>query len=252
MKEKNRSKIRRVLPRVALALVTTLVAAFALATAAGCAPRDHAAAVADTLGKIEWYGVSSMRIEANGKVVYIDPYRFKDGEKADIILITHLHKDHFDYGKVKALSKPGTVVVAPYPLGIGNRVLKSGKGATIQGVRIEAIAAYEPQSKAYHLKLEGNAGYVITFGGVRIYNAGPTDFVPEVESVRSDIAILSDDTARKSGESAKIAISCGASVLIPIDHSLISREAPALDAFRAALGSSSALIAVPALHAPAD
>ena len=251
MKEKNHSKLGPSSPWAALAFVAVLAVA-AVAAVAGCAARDHAKDVADAVGKIEWYGISSMRIALKGKIVYIDPYRARDGEKADIILITHLHKEHFDYGKIRAMSKPGTVVVAPYPLGIGNRVLKPGKRATIQGVRIEAIAAYEPESKAYHLKLEGNAGYVITFGGVRVYHAGPTDVIPELAEVCSDIAILSDDTARKAGESAKIAISCGASVVIPIDHSLISREPPALEAFRAALGSSSVSIAVPALHAPAD
>ena len=43
---------------------------------------------------IHWLGHDSFRIDGKRGVVYIDPYRLKEGPKADLILITHEHADH--------------------------------------------------------------------------------------------------------------------------------------------------------------
>jgi len=45
--------------------------------------------------KISWLGHDSFRIK-NGKTVVIDPFKIRPtSEKADILLITHEHFDHF-------------------------------------------------------------------------------------------------------------------------------------------------------------
>jgi L-ascorbate metabolism protein UlaG (beta-lactamase superfamily) len=41
-------------------------------------------------------------------VVYIDPYRVGEGPKADLILVTHGHYDHFSPQDVERLSHDGT------------------------------------------------------------------------------------------------------------------------------------------------
>src|SRR5882724_8634725 len=53
---------------------------------------------------------ASTRIEAGGKVIYLDPAKpvdFAKGPKADLILITDIHGDHMDPDAVAALSKAG-------------------------------------------------------------------------------------------------------------------------------------------------
>jgi len=44
--------------------------------------------------KITWLGHASIKIEHGQKIIYIDPWKVK-GPKADIILITHSHFDHY-------------------------------------------------------------------------------------------------------------------------------------------------------------
>ena len=62
-------------------------------------------------------------------------------------------------------------------------------------MRVEAVPAYNlehkrPDGKPFHPKGEGN-GYVLTFGGKRVYVAGDTENIPEMEALRDiDIAFL--------------------------------------------------------------
>ncbi|MEK6864098.1 MAG: MBL fold metallo-hydrolase, partial [Nanoarchaeota archaeon] len=63
--------------------------------------------------EIKWFGHDSFLIEGN-KTIYIDPYVLPAGsKKADIILVTHEHFDHFDRSKIKELIKQGTEVIIP-------------------------------------------------------------------------------------------------------------------------------------------
>ena len=43
---------------------------------------------------IHWHGHDSFRVEADGKVIYIDPWQLGDAPQADLILVTHDHSDH--------------------------------------------------------------------------------------------------------------------------------------------------------------
>ena len=65
------------------------------------------------LDSIEWLGHSGFRIDGGGWTVYIDPYRVQDGRKADAILITHGHYDHFSRQDVERLSHEGTWLIGP-------------------------------------------------------------------------------------------------------------------------------------------
>ena len=47
------------------------------------------------LESVTWLGHSGFLIRAGRANVYIDPYRVADGPKADLILVTHGHYDHF-------------------------------------------------------------------------------------------------------------------------------------------------------------
>jgi L-ascorbate metabolism protein UlaG (beta-lactamase superfamily) len=56
-------------------------------------------------------------------------------------------------------------------------------------VEIEAVPAYNV-NKSYHPKQAGHVGFIVTVGGERIYFAGDTDRIPEMASVRCDVALL--------------------------------------------------------------
>ena len=73
--------------------------------------------------------------------------------------------------------------------------MKNGEVKTVKGLKIEAVPAYNIISKRdggepYHPKGNGN-GYVITFGGKRVYVAGDTENTPEMKALKDiDIAFL--------------------------------------------------------------
>ncbi len=149
---------------------------------------------------IEWLGHDSFRISDGGKVIYIDPWKLKGHTpKADVILVTHDHYDHFSKSDIEKLSKPDTVVIAPPSVAkqlSGNvRTARQNDSLTAAGIPIETVPAYnldkgpEP-GKVFHPKTAGYVGYIITLGGKRVYHMGDTDNIPELKQVKADIALV--------------------------------------------------------------
>lgn len=149
--------------------------------------------MADLLSGITWLGHDSFRIAAPGAVVYIDPWKLEKAEKADLILITHEHHDHFSPADVDKLRKPGTVIVTIQPVAAklkGDvRVVKAGDQLELKGIGVTAIPAYNP-AKQFHPRSAGHVGFVVTIGGRRIYHAGDTDIIPEMDHLEVDVALL--------------------------------------------------------------
>ena len=141
----------------------------------------------------EWFVQSSLCIKDDA-VLYIDPHLIRDGEKADLILITHDHFDHLDITSIKAVAKDDTVIVAnaccvPRLQGkVAAKVMPIGEGETVseKGVDVHAVAGYN------HIHPRGsNVGFVFSLRGQTIYHAGDTDHVPEMASLGSiDIALV--------------------------------------------------------------
>lgn len=146
---------------------------------------------------IEWLGHASFKIKTNGKVIYIDPYE-ADGEKADVILVTHEHYDHCSIKDITELSKEGTsIVVTPDCLSKVSNIEKTNivsvepnRGYEIDNLKIETVPAYN-HNKQFHPKENCWVGYVININGKRIYHAGDTDFTSEMKELKNiDIALL--------------------------------------------------------------
>jgi len=152
--------------------------------------------------KITFIGHASLIFSFNGKVIHVDP----DGElvdystlpKADIVLITHEHSDHFDLSAIKILRTNQTKLVLTETCArkiSGGMVMKNGDVQIIQGIKFEAIPAYNiihkrDNGQPFHLEGVGN-GYIMTFGDKRVYVAGDTENIPEMKTLRGiDVAFL--------------------------------------------------------------
>ena len=144
------------------------------------------------LKNIKWLGHASFKITGE-KVIYIDPWHLKKRDKADIILITHPHYDHFSPVDISKIQTDQTVIILPEE-GKGKlkgkiKKIKPGDSLSINEVTIEAVPAYNI-NKSYHPKEKGWVGYIIKMGGFSIYHAGDTDFIPEMKKIKVDIALL--------------------------------------------------------------
>lgn len=147
--------------------------------------------------KIEWLGHAAVRIISD-KIIYIDPYQINSSEKADLILITHGHYDHCSVEDIQKISKPETIIVATTDciskfagkVEVANvKLIEPGKKIDIEGVKIEAVHAYNPK-KQFHPKSNDWVGYIVEVNGKRIYHAGDTDIIPEMKKIKADIALL--------------------------------------------------------------
>jgi L-ascorbate metabolism protein UlaG (beta-lactamase superfamily) len=144
---------------------------------------------------------ASLVIEAGGKVIVVDPAKpavFTGLPQADLILITDIHADHMDPALIATVSKAGTEIIAP-PAVVKTVTtaspLSNGETKTWSGWTIEAIPMYNltrgPEAgKFYHDKGRGN-GYVLTYGGTRIYLSGDTENIPEMRALKNiDVAFI--------------------------------------------------------------
>lgn len=151
--------------------------------------------------EITFIGHGTLMLTFAGKVIHIDPWSqladYTKLPKADIILVTHEHRDHLDPKAIKTLQKDGTTVIANQASSEqlpGSVVMKNGEAQTVQGIKIEAVPAYNIVNKRggqpFHPKGNGN-GYVLTFGDKRVYVAGDTENIPEMKKLGEiDVAFL--------------------------------------------------------------
>lgn len=142
--------------------------------------------------EIIWHGHAAFEIRGKDAVVYTDPYVLGKGEKADLILISHEHFDHCDAGQVSKIIKDGTVIVttgaAAKKISGDVKVVRPGDEVEEKGVKIRAVHAYNP-AKPFHPKGAG-VGFVFTVDGVTFYHAGDTEYIPEMEKIKADVALL--------------------------------------------------------------
>lgn len=143
----------------------------------------------------------SLMIEAGGKVIYADPWSqgsFEGLPKADIILITDIHGDHMDPKAIAAVSKEGTQIFAPPEVTrtvTAATAIRNGQKLGGGHFEFEAVPMYNEkrgpsEGKFYHDKGRGN-GYIITYGGFRVYIAGDTEGTPEMRALKNiDIAFI--------------------------------------------------------------
>jgi L-ascorbate metabolism protein UlaG (beta-lactamase superfamily) len=144
---------------------------------------------------------ASLVIEAGGKVIVVDPAKpavFTGLPQADLILITDIHGDHLDPALIASESKAGTEIIAPPAVvktvttasAISNGEKKTWGGWTIEAVPMYNLTRGPEAGKLYHDKGRGN-GYILTYGGTRIYLSGDTEGIPEMRALKNiDVAFI--------------------------------------------------------------
>ncbi|RPJ08118.1 MAG: MBL fold metallo-hydrolase [Spirochaetaceae bacterium] len=149
--------------------------------------------------KIHFIGHATLMLDFNGTIIHVDPVNsyvnYDHLPKADIILITHNHSDHFDRSAIEKISKESTVILANKTV---TDMIKKGIALADNGIwesvkiRILAVPAYNTTAgrTSYHPRGRDN-GYVLELGGKRVYIAGDTEDIPEMANLKNiDIAFL--------------------------------------------------------------
>jgi len=144
---------------------------------------------------------ASLMIQGGGKVIHVDPTspgNYEGLPAADIIVITDIHGDHMDPKVLPKVQKADTVILAPEAVAktvTTATVIRNGETKTMGAWTIEAVPMYNlkrgpSEGKLFHDKGRGN-GYVLSYGGKRIYISGDTEGVPEMRALKNiDLALV--------------------------------------------------------------
>ncbi len=136
---------------------------------------------------------SGFRIDYKDIVIYIDPVMVDNPIKADYIFITHPHNDHFSLKDIDKIYTEKTLIIGPTAL---DKTLKDYRFQSITPNKkidlgkfiCETIPAYNiKQHKigvAMHPRKKNYLGYVLTFNDIKVYHAGDTDYIPEMNQLK--------------------------------------------------------------------
>jgi len=187
--------------------------------------------------KVKWLGHATFKIEA-AKVIYIDPWKIKKPDKADIVLVSHPHFDHLSEEDIEKLQKESTVVVAPADCKekiTGDfRPIAPGEKVSVDGVEIEAVPSYNT-NKDFHPKGNEWLGFIVTIDGERLYYAGDTDVIPEMKELKNiDVALfpVGGTYTLTAGEAAGAANSFMPKIAVPYHYGDIVGTAKDAEEFK--------------------
>lgn len=146
------------------------------------------------IDRIQWLGYGSFVIQGP-PLIYIDPWRVSRSVfHADVILVSHDHYDHCSLADIDKLRGPDTVVIGSEAVArqIDNcTVLRPWQSVTIDRASIKAVPAYTTDWNGP--RQNSGLGFVVSLNYYDIYYAGPTQTIPQIETLSPDIAILPID-----------------------------------------------------------
>ena len=212
------------------------------------------------------YVQSTFKIKSPQGVVWIDPFMVTSehigDDKADLILLTHEHGDHFSVDAINAVSKPGTRLTCPNS-GVENQirgnvsaeltVMKEGDTQDLAGINVQAVAGYN----TFHPRNDGhnsfNVGYIFGVGGQRVLHTGDTDIIPEFSTFGAlDIAMVpiggNGYTMNVREAAQTLALTLKPKVAIPMHYGFAFNAD--VDQFRFLLGRSVQLEVLDAVFPP--
>jgi len=185
--------------------------------------------------EIFWLKHAAFKIKTeSGKIIYLDPFNVPKGEeKADIIISSHDHGDHFNEESINNVLKNSTLVLGPISI---SEVLDKYKGKGLElyepfevdDIQIEFIPAYNVKRKResgepFHPKERNWAGTILEIEGKKIYHAGDTERIPEMKELASrniDVAMLpcGGMYTMDFEESTDVAVDIKAKIVIPMHN----------------------------------
>ena len=187
---------------------------------------------------IRYLAHASFQIKTADQNIYIDPstkhtgLKKNDFEPADMILVTHGHEDHFDKKLLKDIRKLGSPIFAPpglkkevkggivWDLSPGQVMKMVTSEGTIWATEAYNVKRLRPNGEPFHPKGFG-VGFILKVDGKKIYHAGDTDLIPEMEGISTadvDVALLpcGDTYTMDLEEAAEAALVIKPKIAIPM------------------------------------
>ncbi|MHA2288824.1 MAG: MBL fold metallo-hydrolase [Promethearchaeota archaeon] len=156
--------------------------------------------------KIQWLGHAGFLLtnSANQKIC-IDPFQVEGSsyDPVDIIISTHEHGDHCSIEDINKFISPETEVIgismAKEELSALDckeiHYVKPGNNITVKGIEVNIVHAYNlnkfrSEGVPFHPKEDEKIGVMIHLDGIKVYHAGDTDNIPEMNNIKPDVALL--------------------------------------------------------------
>ena len=152
--------------------------------------------------KLTFFAHASVKLEYEGRHIYIDPVmenaQYDKLPKADMILVTHSHYDHFDLATIEKIAGEKCAVLCDKTSAEAfehdcTTMLPGCVAEPFEGLSVKAVPAYNISEghTDFHPQAREDCGYLITLGGTTIYVAGDTEDNDDVLALKDvDIAFL--------------------------------------------------------------
>lgn len=150
--------------------------------------------------QVDWIDHATVKLkDSDGFTVYIDPWSdVLDGneEKADVIISTHDHFDHFDKKAIQALKKKSTVLILTEeseedaPEEMETKTIEPGTSIKAHDHRFKGVHAYnvdkfrEPDTPFHPKGL--CTGVIFELDGIKFYHASDTDPIEEMDKLSDE------------------------------------------------------------------
>lgn len=141
---------------------------------------------------------NSIQLLGNKKI-YIDPYELKEEvHDADYIFCTHSHYDHFSIKDIEKILKENTKIITVLSAKedatklVGKEkvlIVEPNENYEIDDIKFSTTYAFNVD-KHFHPKENKWVGFIIELDNKQYYIAGDTDNIPEIRSVKADVAFL--------------------------------------------------------------
>lgn len=148
-----------------------------------------------------FYAHASLSILYGSHRIYVDPVSdwadWASQPKADVILVTHAHSDHFDPKAIDHLRTSATQLITNGAVAAeldGARALQNGQTTKVDDyltVRATEAFNYTDAHRDFHPHTGRDNGYLLTLGGLTIFIAGDTEDIESLADYRGvDVAFL--------------------------------------------------------------
>ena len=184
------------------------------------------AAIDRVVSDLHWLGHDAFRLDTSQGAIYFDPYEITGGPEAALILISHDHYDHCVPEDVAKIQGPDTVILteddSAGKLTGKVRALTPGQEVKLGNIKVNTVPAYN-LDKEFHPRANLWLGFIVTVDGVSIYHAGDTDYIPEMDALRVDVALLpvSGTYVMTAEEAVRAAQAIGPKLAIPMHYGAI-------------------------------